>query len=54
MLQQGGLHVMLMELEGPLEAGEIIPLTLTFHPHGELTIDVEVRPLRGAVMHGRN
>lgn len=53
-LQQGGLHVMLMELQGPLEAGDIIPLTLTFDASGDITIDVEVRPLRGAVMHARD
>lgn len=48
-LQQGGLHVMLMDLEGPLEAGDSIPLTLVFDVSGEMTIDVEVRPLRGGM-----
>lgn len=29
-LQPGGLHLMLMKLKRPLQAGEVLPLTLTF------------------------
>lgn len=29
-LQPGGLHIMLMQLKRPLQAGEVLPLTLTF------------------------
>ena len=29
-LKPGGLHIMLMQLKRPLQAGEVLPLTLTF------------------------
>lgn len=41
-LEPGGLHVMLFELAGPLEAGETFELTLTFDDGTEQTVTVEV------------
>ncbi len=38
----GGLHVMLMNLQGPLRDGTRFPLTLRFARAGELTIEVPV------------
>lgn len=42
-LQPGGLHIMLMDLERPLQEGETIQVTLRFARAGEITIDVPVR-----------
>jgi copper(I)-binding protein len=42
-LEPGGLHVMLIGLTQPLEAGSSIPLTLVFENAGEITVDAEVR-----------
>lgn len=53
-LEQGGLHVMLMQLQQPLQAGATLPLTLLFDSAGQMTIDVEVRPARSGGRHGRN
>jgi copper(I)-binding protein len=39
-LEPGGLHIMLMGLTAPLEAGEPFPMTLIFENAG--TVDVEV------------
>jgi hypothetical protein len=41
--KQGGLHVMLIGLEQPLAAGDIVPLTLRFEHMGEMKVEVEVR-----------
>jgi len=41
-LQPGGLHLMLMELRGPLEKGSHFPLTLVFEKAGAMTVDVTV------------
>ncbi len=41
-LEPGGLHVMLFELAGPLEAGETFELTLTFDDGNDETVTVEV------------
>jgi copper(I)-binding protein len=53
-LAPGGLHVMLMGLNGPLAAGATLPLTLVFENAGEMAIMapiVDVQP--GAMpMHG--
>lgn len=38
-----GLHVMLIELRAPLEAGQTFPLTLRFERAGEVTVTVTVR-----------
>lgn len=42
-LEPGGLHIMLIELKGPLKAGEHFPLTLEFERAGDTTVEVEVR-----------
>lgn len=44
-LQPGGFHVMLMELKGPLTAGESIRMTLVFEKAGAVEIDVPVAPI---------
>lgn len=45
-LEPGGMHVMLMDLSGPLEEGATFPLTLTFETAGEVTVEVPVLSLR--------
>ena len=42
-LEPGGMHVMLLELPDPLEAGETFDLTLVTDAGDEIVIDVEVR-----------
>lgn len=42
-LEPGGLHVMFIGLEKPLEAGAHFPLTLVLEKTGEVQLDVEVR-----------
>jgi hypothetical protein len=37
-LAPGGLHIMLMQLEAPLEEGGTLPLTLIFEAAGEVTV----------------
>jgi periplasmic copper chaperone A len=37
-LEPGGLHIMLMQLQAPLEEGEQIPLTFVFEKAGEITV----------------
>ncbi|PRY94769.1 hypothetical protein BCF33_0367 [Hasllibacter halocynthiae] len=53
-LAQGGLHVMFMNLAGPLEEGAEIPATLTFRDAGRLDVvfDVEARGARDGAGHG--
>lgn len=41
-LEPKGLHVMMMDLKGPLKKGEQLRLTLTFDKAGEISIDVPV------------
>ena len=43
MLKPGGLHIMLMDLKGPLKEGETFPLTLTFKKAGDVTVNVPVQ-----------
>lgn len=42
-LETGGYHIMLIDLPEPPEAGDTIPLTLTFERNGSVTVPVEVR-----------
>lgn len=51
-LQPGGLHVMFMGLDAPLEVGAEIPATLRFENAGEVDIvfSVEDRPAEGEGM----
>jgi len=59
-LAPGGLHVMLMELEKPLEQGTAFSLVLKFEKAGEIALDVDVQsagamgPMgaHGHMMHG--
>lgn len=41
-LEQGGLHIMLMGLQAPLQAGQRFPLTLEFEKAGTINIAVKV------------
>lgn len=41
-LEPGGLHAMLMQLQGALEEGDSFPLTLTFADGGVVTVEVPV------------
>ena len=41
-LEPGGLHVMLIDLETPLIEGEILPLRLKFYDGDDLAVDVSI------------
>ena len=43
LMAPGGMHVMLNEIDGPLVAGQSVPLTLRFAHAGELTLEAPVR-----------
>jgi copper(I)-binding protein len=49
-LQPGGLHLMFMGLQAPLQAGSRVPVTLRFEKAGEVRVEMEVsvRPPAGA------
>lgn len=54
-LAPGGLHVMLIDLTGPLREGAAFPLTLVFERAGEVTVEVAVerpRPATATAPHG--
>lgn len=53
-LQPGGLHLMFIDLERPLQAGTRFPLTLLLENAGEVQLEVEVRAEGGgrAMQHG--
>ena len=44
-LKPGGYHVMLIDLNKPLKAGETFPLTLVFEKAGNISITVPVQSL---------
>lgn len=44
--EPGGLHVMLIDLAGPLKAGDVIEVTLGFENAGDLVVDVAVEDAR--------
>lgn len=48
-LEPGGLHAMLMMLQGPMVEGETFPLTLTFNDGGEIAVEV---PILGVAARG--
>jgi len=50
--QPGGLHIMLIGLSGPLEAGKMVPLTLTFEKAGDITVELAVEKPADAPAHG--
>jgi copper(I)-binding protein len=41
-LETGGLHMMLLGLSGPLEAGQTFKVTLSFQHAGDVTVEVHV------------
>lgn len=41
-LETGGLHMMLMGLSGPLEAGQAFKVTLSFQHAGDVTTEVRI------------
>lgn len=42
-LKPGGYHMMLVNLKGDLNAGDIVKLTLVFENSGEIAVEAEVR-----------
>ena len=54
LLERGGLHVMLMGLTGPMEAGADVDLVLVFEQAGEIALSVPVDLERGMGMHGHD
>ena len=44
-LAPGGYHLMLMGLKQPLEAGQMLPLTLTFARQGKVAIRLHIKAL---------
>ncbi|WP_439154299.1 copper chaperone PCu(A)C [Yoonia sp.] len=52
-LQPGGLHIMFMQLNGPLVAGETVPVTLTFENAGDVAVMLPIRnKMVGGMGHG--
>lgn len=55
-LQPGGMHIMLIGLKGPLQAGAQVPLTLRFEKAGEVHLTATVQapgamaPMGGGMM----
>ena len=51
MLKRGGDHVMFMGLNGPMEQGATVKVTLTFEKAGEVVVDIPVdlerKPTKG-------
>ncbi|AJE45582.1 copper chaperone PCu(A)C [Celeribacter indicus] len=47
-LARGGDHVMFMGLDGPLEQGDTVTVTLTFETAGDITVEIPVDLERGA------
>lgn len=53
-LKPGGYHIMLMELAGPLKAGDRFPMTLVFEKAGSITVEILVEKMAGpAHDHGK-
>ncbi|HSV29044.1 MAG TPA: copper chaperone PCu(A)C [Candidatus Omnitrophota bacterium] len=54
-LQPGGLHVMFIGLNAPLQQGQAIPVTLVFEKAGEVAVSVDVQQVGAmgpaAMMH---
>lgn len=49
-LEPGGLHIMLIGLQAPLQAGQTFPLTLEFEKAGKMGIEVKVVKMGGMPM----
>jgi hypothetical protein len=50
-LQPGGLHIMLLDLKGPLDLGDQVPITLTFEDGSSKEISAEVRSVTQMMKH---
>lgn len=50
-LKPGGLHLMLMDLNAPLVAGQSFPLKLKFQHAPEVTVTVTVQPVGAGSSH---
>ena len=44
-LKPGSFHIMLMQLDRPLQQGEAVPVTLTFEKAGPVEIDLAIQPV---------
>lgn len=51
-LKPGGYHVMLLELKGPIEAGDKIAVTLTFEKAGDVKVEATARDATEATHSG--
>ncbi len=51
-LEPGGLHLMLVGLDRPLDEGATFPLTLTFAGAGEVELDLPVRSILAIMRQG--
>ncbi|HUG23094.1 copper chaperone PCu(A)C [Piscinibacter sp.] len=49
-LKPGGLHIMLLGLKAPLNAGDTFPMTLTFEKAGTIEVVVNVEAVQAAPM----
>ena len=47
LLEPGGLHLMLLDVDPDLAVGDTVALTLTFEGAGQRTVDAEIVPLVG-------
>ncbi len=52
MLERGGLHVMFMGLDGGMEQGETVDVTLVFENAGEIAVAIPVDLERGNIQGG--
>jgi periplasmic copper chaperone A len=43
-LKPGGMHLMFMDINKPLEKGTKVPVTFVFEKAGKVTVDVSVQP----------
>ena len=50
----GGLHLMLVDLNGPLLQGTSVPLVLTFKTAGEVTVQLKIEPHDGAAADAKH
>lgn len=53
-LEPGGLHIMFMGLTSALQAGEKIPLVLTFEKAGQVTVQVHVEAVNNTPAKGHD
>jgi len=51
-LKPGGLHIMFMGLNQPIEEGTKVPVVLTFEKAGEVAVELDVAKMGAKSMHG--